>query len=159
MSLAVKNSKGTKPKGNGNVVVTFTAKNLKTKLETTLTAAKSHCDTGQLLAGETFSNIRLADMASGECATFQIQSKNISTETAHKVVLKQILPEFISYIENSLRLCGSDKTCTLVSKTDNATDNDNATYDENTGTVIIGSELMEIQAGAVLKAEYQLKIN
>jgi hypothetical protein len=159
MSLAVANSKGRKPKGKGDVIVSFTAENLSTKLETVLTAAKSHCDTGQLLTGATFANIRLEDMASGECVTFQVQSKNVSQEIAYKVILKQTLPDFISYVKNSLRVCSNDKTCQLVSKTDSSTDNDNASYDANTGVVMIGSELMEIQAGAVIRAEYRLKIN
>ncbi len=122
-----------------------------------LTAAKDiSCDGN---ADNAFDAVDLTDMAPGECAIMHVRAKNTSGISAIDIFLKQELPNYLSYIPNTISSCGFVDNCTLIAKTDNEADKDDGYYDTVNNTVVIGGKPTNLQPGDVIHGEYHLKID
>jgi hypothetical protein len=136
------------------------------EINLTLKAAKSNCETGQLIAGQTFGDTRLEDMASGECVTMHMRAENTKDVVGEKVKFKQQVPEYASYIANSIRVCGWSEDCKPTARTDSydkeTGNGDWAHYKADEDEVIIGGastgNFASMKKG-VIHAEYRLKID
>jgi hypothetical protein len=136
------------------------------EINLTLKAAKSDCETGQLIAGQTFGDTRLEDMASGECVTMHMRAENTKDVVGEKVKFKQQVPEYASYIANSIRVCGWSEDCKPTARTDSydkeTGKGDWAHYKADEDEVIIGGastgNFASMKKG-VIHAEYRLKID
>jgi uncharacterized repeat protein (TIGR01451 family) len=112
------------------------------KIKVVLSAAKDiACDGNPDVE---FGDVNLNPMAPMECLILHIQAENTSKNEALDVLLKDIIPEFTSYKENSLQYC-KGKGCSLDSFTD-AVDNDAAEFDEENDEV-------KFKAGNMLSGE------
>jgi len=135
------------------------------EVSVTLKAAKSDCKTGELIAGQTFGEARIEDMASGECVTMHMRAENAKDVVAKSVGFRQAIPEYATYIANSISVC-REETCTLTPRSDSVDlkegKGDWAHYNPNSDTVVIGyadgGEFAQMEKG-VVHAEYRLKID
>ncbi len=140
-----------------NALVEFDIECSAPTVDVVLTAAKDIACDGS--ADSAFDAIDLSDMAPGECAIMHVRAKNNSGISAVDVFLKQELPNYLTYIPNTISSCGFDDFCTPVARTDNETDNDNGYYDAVNNTIVIGGKPTNLQPGDVIHGEYHLKID
>jgi hypothetical protein len=131
----------------------------KPKVEVTLTAAKDVACDGK--ADEKFGNVDMTKMASGECAIMHVRAKNTSKIEAKEIHLKQLIPDYASYVPKTISVCGWDDKCKLTPRTDgvSAKDTDYGYYDNKTGTVVIGGPGKSITSGRIIHGQYRLKID
>jgi hypothetical protein len=132
----------------------------------TLKAAQSNCETGALIAGQTFGDARIEDMASGECVTMHMRAENTKDIVGEKVKFKQAVPEYASYIANSISVCGWSDSCKLTPRSDSYDmekgTGDWAHYHTKEDSVVIGGAWKDKPARmikGVIHAEYRLKID
>jgi hypothetical protein len=126
-------------------------------VELVLTAAKDiGCDGSPDSA---FDAIDLADMAPGECAIMHVRARNTSGISAIDVFLKQVMPNYLTYVPNTIASCGWDDSCSLVARTDNETDKDNGYFDSVNNTVVIGGKPTNLGPGDIIHGQYRLRID
>jgi hypothetical protein len=139
----------------------------KPQVEVNLKAAKSDCKSGKLLEGEKFTDLRLEDMAPGECVTMHMRAENTSETRAEAFTAKQELPAYLSYIPHTLAACGWDDNCKLTPRSDTYKTKDGkgdwAHFDSKTGTVVFGGldgkKLAHINPGDVFHGQFRAKID
>lgn len=122
-----------------------------------LTAAKDVACDG--VADSSFDALDLTEMAPGECAIMHIRAKNTSSVEAIDIFLKQEMPNYLSYVPNTITSCGFDDACSLEKRADNEADKDDGYYDSVNNSVVIGGKPTNLKPGDVIHGEYLLKID
>jgi uncharacterized repeat protein (TIGR01451 family) len=118
------------------------------KVTVTLVAAKD-IDCNKTHEGE-LSNLDLTKMASGECVVMWARARNTGTVQATEVIIDALVPSYTSYLPNSARYNGVDKT--------DAADGDGFVYSESEGRARF--YVPALDAGAISdSARYMLKID
>jgi hypothetical protein len=126
-------------------------------VELVLTAAKDiSCDGNP---DSSFDAIDLLDMAPGECIIMHVHARNTSGISAIDVFLKQEMPNYLTYVPNTIASCGWDASCSLVARTDNEADKDNGYFDAVNNTVVIGGKPTNLGPGDIIHGKYRLRID
>ena len=101
-------------------------------------------------ADEAFGTARLADMYSGECAILRTRATNGGKSLAKGVDLHYSLPQYASYVANSLTFGGAAKT--------DAADTDEGKYDAALKKIMVNAGDLAVGATSP-DAQFSVKID